>query len=182
MNENSEIGLRIKETRTEKKYTQAEAAELSNISRSYYGDIENGRYSASLDTLRSIANALDVSVSYLLTGDIAFEDLSAKDQTRLTLEHLETLRTVNSHELIYIADYLSSINDNKHDKETVELLAKSLHFSFINKLKDENDDPVKLRFLSDIIELINEQLLNDTNDKDILLKNINGKIDYILSF
>lgn len=57
------IGEKIKNLRNLNKLTQVELAKKSNISRSYLADIEKDRYNASLDTLKSIANALDVSIN-----------------------------------------------------------------------------------------------------------------------
>jgi transcriptional regulator with XRE-family HTH domain len=57
------IGAKIKELRNFNKLTQVKLAKKANISRSYLADIENNRYNASVDTLNSIANALDVSMN-----------------------------------------------------------------------------------------------------------------------
>ena len=60
------IGDRIKKFRKENKLTQIELAKSANISRSYLADIENNRYNASVDVLKSIANALDISLVEIL--------------------------------------------------------------------------------------------------------------------
>lgn len=60
------IGKRIKDLRKLNKLTQVELAKKSNISRSYLADIENDRYNASVDTLKAIANSLNVSLSDIL--------------------------------------------------------------------------------------------------------------------
>ncbi|TKH22865.1 helix-turn-helix transcriptional regulator [Bacillus wiedmannii] len=61
------VPYNIKRYRKEKKMTQRELAEKANISRSYLGDIEGGRYNPSLDTLNTIAKALNVNINSLLT-------------------------------------------------------------------------------------------------------------------
>ena len=81
--DNKEIGTRIKTIRKQRKLTQIEVANEAGISRSYYADVENGRYAASLETMSKIAKALKVSVSFILTGILSFEDLSDEDQLRL---------------------------------------------------------------------------------------------------
>lgn len=68
------IGLRIKEARKSRKVTQEKAAKLSGISRSYYADVENGRYSPSTDTLMKISKALNVSITFLLEGKMTSSD------------------------------------------------------------------------------------------------------------
>ena len=63
-----EIGLRIGYYRRKKGLTQAQLAELVDISPNYMGSIERGNKgkSYSMDVLFSISDALDVSVSVLL--------------------------------------------------------------------------------------------------------------------
>lgn len=63
------IGENIKKLRKDKGLTQQKLATQSNISRSYLADVENNRYNPSIDTLRSIANALGVQVSELLDAN-----------------------------------------------------------------------------------------------------------------
>lgn len=62
------IGKNIKKYRNLKGLTQKDLSGLANISRSYLGDIENGRYNPSLDTLGDIAGALNMDVNELI-GD-----------------------------------------------------------------------------------------------------------------
>ena len=59
------VSINIKKYRKEKKMTQKALAEKANISRSYLGDLESGRYNPSLDTLRTIASALDIDINLL---------------------------------------------------------------------------------------------------------------------
>lgn len=60
------IGTRIKETRIEKKMSQAELAEASNISLPHISNIERGKSSMMLSTFINISKALNVSADYLL--------------------------------------------------------------------------------------------------------------------
>lgn len=60
------LGENIKKYRKAAKLTQLELAEKANLSRSYLADVENDRYNPSLDTLKSIANALNVSIHSLM--------------------------------------------------------------------------------------------------------------------
>jgi transcriptional regulator with XRE-family HTH domain len=68
---NSMLGLKIKQLRSEyslkigKKFTQKDLAEKTGISRSFIGDIESGRTMPNDETLKKIADALEVSVEYL---------------------------------------------------------------------------------------------------------------------
>ncbi|WP_145052688.1 helix-turn-helix domain-containing protein [Paenibacillus xylanexedens] len=58
--EDIELGKRIAQIRKEKGFTQASLSEQSGVSRSYLADVERGRYSTSLETLRKIAAAMEV--------------------------------------------------------------------------------------------------------------------------
>lgn len=62
------IGKNIKFYRKQKKLTQVELAERANLSRSYLADVEGDRYNPSVDTLKAIADALQVS-THLLLGE-----------------------------------------------------------------------------------------------------------------
>lgn len=64
------IGNRMCDLRLKLDMTQKEAAEKSGISESYYSKIETGKNSPSLEKLEYIADALNVSLIYLLNDRI----------------------------------------------------------------------------------------------------------------
>lgn len=64
------IGSRMKDRRTALNLTQKALSQQSNISVNYLSSIENGKNSPSIDVLSRIAEALDVSVVYLLNDRI----------------------------------------------------------------------------------------------------------------
>jgi transcriptional regulator with XRE-family HTH domain len=64
-----EIGARIKSRRLELGLTQEALAERAAASKSFVSELEGGRSVASGIVYLKIANALDVNVHYLLTGD-----------------------------------------------------------------------------------------------------------------
>lgn len=59
------IGRSIRRYRKQAKLTQQELADLANISRTYLADVERDRYNPSIETLKSIAKALQIDVSQL---------------------------------------------------------------------------------------------------------------------
>lgn len=61
-----QIGMKIKARRREYGYTQERLAEICNISTGYLGHLENGSRVPSLETLCGIADALHLSLDYLL--------------------------------------------------------------------------------------------------------------------
>lgn len=77
----------MREKRKEKNMTQVEFAKKAGISTNYYASIEQGKNSPSLDVLTRIAEALDVSVLYLLNDRI--EDM--ENRVQLEVERLKNL-------------------------------------------------------------------------------------------
>lgn len=62
------IGDRIRKSRKEKNITQAQLCADLNISLYHYSKIENAHVAASLETLVEIADYLDLTIEYLLSG------------------------------------------------------------------------------------------------------------------
>lgn len=60
------IGMRIRERRKELKLTQEQLAEKADMDYRSIGAIERGERNITIESLSKVANALDVSVSYLL--------------------------------------------------------------------------------------------------------------------
>lgn len=56
------LGLRIKELRKEKNFSQEELADLSNLDRTYINSVENGRRNISIINIEKIANAFDLTL------------------------------------------------------------------------------------------------------------------------
>lgn len=57
-----QLGKRLRVARTKKKLTQAKMAELADIHVNYYARIERGEEDPSLDTLRKIADILNITI------------------------------------------------------------------------------------------------------------------------
>lgn len=60
------LGLHIKELRIHRKLTQENVAQMVDCNVSHISNIENNHTKVSLPILFSIANALDVTIDYLL--------------------------------------------------------------------------------------------------------------------
>lgn len=69
------IGARLKQLRHKNKYSLRRLAKTAGISHSYICDIEHGRSEPSLETLRKIANALNVKAEFFLSDMVADDDL-----------------------------------------------------------------------------------------------------------
>ena len=66
--------LKIKEFRVNAGYSQAYMASLLNMSKSYYSDLENGKYPIKLSTLCKIAKIFDVNSSDLFVCEHEFKE------------------------------------------------------------------------------------------------------------
>lgn len=62
----NKIGKKIKCERLKKRLKQLELAKEANISNTYLSDIEVGRTTPSLKTLKELANALEIDVKDLI--------------------------------------------------------------------------------------------------------------------
>lgn len=67
------VGERIKNSRISKNITQDKLAELIDINPSHLSNIERGKTKMSTDTLANIARSLNISIDYLLFGDVTLE-------------------------------------------------------------------------------------------------------------
>ena len=59
------LGLRIRELRRKRSWSQEAFAHLCGLDRSYMGSVERGERNVALRTLRAIARALDVTLSQM---------------------------------------------------------------------------------------------------------------------
>lgn len=83
------LGLRIKEVRQSRGFTQENLAEMVSCNVSHISNIENNYTKASLNVLVAIANALNVTIDYLLS------DQYRDSATALDNEILKALRNCN---------------------------------------------------------------------------------------
>ena len=120
------LGTNIKEARKKAGLTQMELAKLTNLSRSYSGDIEKDRYNPSLATLKAIANALNQPLDTILTdNDINNNEptLTSRDEKDIKKKLDEALASIDSEALMFDGEPVEM------DTETKELLKASLENS-----------------------------------------------------
>lgn len=68
-----ELGKRIRAERRKQDLTQEKLAEMANISDSFMGHIERGGRTLSIETLAKIANALNLSIEYIICGEFNYQ-------------------------------------------------------------------------------------------------------------
>jgi transcriptional regulator with XRE-family HTH domain len=59
------FGLKIKELRKQKKYSQEQLANLSSINKSYISKIETGKTEVSLEIINKLAMAFEIKIDQL---------------------------------------------------------------------------------------------------------------------
>jgi transcriptional regulator with XRE-family HTH domain len=62
------LGLRIRELRTARGWSQERFAEICGVHRTYMGHLERGEKNASLGSVARVARALEITLSELLSG------------------------------------------------------------------------------------------------------------------
>lgn len=86
--EKAELGLKIREARIKKGYTQEVLAEKANIGVMYIGEIERGLKMPSVKIFIKIIEALDVSADYLLRNELSSGKEYVFDELTKKLENL----------------------------------------------------------------------------------------------
>jgi len=68
-----ELGERIRAERKRQGITQGKLAEMAEISESFMGHIERGGRTLSIETLAKLANALNISIEYIVCGEFNYQ-------------------------------------------------------------------------------------------------------------
>jgi transcriptional regulator with XRE-family HTH domain len=87
------VGARLKHLRQARKLTQEQLAEAAGLSYKFVGEIERGVGNPTLTTLESLAAALQVGVTDLLSDENRPDRVSARDAT-LVREALDSIEAV----------------------------------------------------------------------------------------
>ncbi|MDD3334286.1 MAG: helix-turn-helix transcriptional regulator [Eubacteriales bacterium] len=93
-----DMGSRVRKQRQAMGLTQEELAEKINVSTSFIGHVERGSRKGSMDTVVALANALNVSMDYLLSASLNNNGLGpmpqglSKKQKDVMHEILSTLQ------------------------------------------------------------------------------------------
>ncbi len=75
--QNMEVGIRITELRRKRGYTREKLSELADVSVQFLADIEKGRKSMTISTLRKISAALLSTTDYIVNGTAEYDDNTA---------------------------------------------------------------------------------------------------------
>lgn len=106
------IGDRVKEVRELRRWTQERLAKETGISKGFLSEVENNRGTGNIgaDYVLRIANALGVSLDYLLRGEVGPQDRERQPVTiprslseaaqQLGLSYSETLTLLEAHQAV----------------------------------------------------------------------------------
>lgn len=117
------IGLRVRESRLQKRMSQAVLAELIDMSVSYISHIETSKKQASLESLVRIANVLGLTVDHLLSGNQVNDTAEYRTELVQLLEDCTSYEKRIIYEIAFAAKlslrnnkWLQEVNVNVHNK------------------------------------------------------------------
>ena len=117
-----EIGNRIKKYRKQKGFTQAQLAEIIDISTIHMSHLETGSVAMSLECMIKVCNALEVSPDDLLIGEFELNN-------NATIKQLaEITKNLSSDENKLLIDFAILIEKNKNNINKADRI-QSLYLS-----------------------------------------------------
>ena len=124
------MGVRLKELRQEKKYTQAQIAKLIDVNVKTISRLEKGEFEIKPAQAKMLADFFGVSEMYLL----GYSDLKNEADTKVAVldEALKKLRTINN--------MLSSESDEAPNMWTVGFLTAIAEIESFKKDIEEQED------------------------------------------
>ena len=198
------VSERIRLARKEKGLTQKQLGELCNIAEPTIRRYELDKLHPKIETIKKIANALDVDLPFLLgrTSIMNFGDLlkSIRKEEGLTISDLSALigddevailcyeKNMYLPKVDVLIRYCKTLKNAEHeiteyffDKENEDWSSvnRSYKNDFINELKKVQNSVVEKENKSDIIDPVHNTLINswdNASDKD------RKAVSYILGF
>ena len=85
-----ELGKRIRAERRRQDLTQEKLAEMAEISDSFMGHIERGGRTLSIETLAKLANALNLSVEYIICGEYNYQPNMLPEEVHNSLNQMSS--------------------------------------------------------------------------------------------
>ena len=101
-----ELGKRIRAERRRLDLTQEKLAEMAGISDSFMGHIERGGRTLSIETLAKLANALNLSIEYIVCGEFNYRP------DMLPAEILDALNRMSSSQRRVFLDIMKTLAAN----------------------------------------------------------------------
>ena len=108
MSERNSIGEKIRRLRLEMNYTQKDIQRGTGIPQSNLSELERGRFTPQLKTLRKLADFLGINLSYLLDVD----DTNL-DDIRLNIRMNRELSDEGKNEILDFIDFVKQREDKR---------------------------------------------------------------------
>lgn len=117
------IGDRIKEVRERRRWTQDKLAKETRISKGFLSEVENNKGTGNIgaEYVLRIANALGVSLDYLLRGEVGEEERARQPVTiprslseaaqQLGLTYAQTLTLLDAHQAVIARRSATSVRE-----------------------------------------------------------------------
>lgn len=124
------IGDRIKEVREQRRWTQERLANETKISKGFLSEVENNKGTGNIgaEYVLRIANALGVSLDYLLRGEVGQQERAREPVTiprslseaaqQLGLSYAETLTLLDAHQAVIARRSATSLREPTVDEWT----------------------------------------------------------------
>jgi Predicted transcription factor, homolog of eukaryotic MBF1 len=106
------ISDKIKKLRQEKRFKQESLAEKIGVSRLMLGKYERGEATPSAETLQKLAQVLEVSIDYLLSGDEKSE-VSPNFGDKTLQKYFEEIDKMNDEERGHVKFILDAVVKNR---------------------------------------------------------------------
>lgn len=136
------IGIRIKKLREIKKLKQKEFAKIIDVSQGTLSDIENGKFTPSVDTIISVSRYMNVSTDWLLKGDGHESKHAIKD------EIAELISQLTVKEKSKLEDYIEFLLYCRVKKGKNKTGEKPLHY-YIKEQEGRNEDEALIPLVGD---------------------------------
>lgn len=88
----AKLGLKIKDMRISKGFTQESLAEMVGCNTSHISNIENNHTKVSLNVLLSIANSLHTSIDYLLSNQYDNSSLALDNEIIRAIQNIDNAK------------------------------------------------------------------------------------------
>lgn len=88
----AKLGLKIKDMRISKGFTQESLAEMIGCNTSHISNIENNHTKVSLNVLLSIANSLHTSIDYLLSNQYDNSSLALDNEILRAIQNIDNTK------------------------------------------------------------------------------------------
>ena len=153
------IGDNIKKIRKEKKLSQSDLAASLEISQSYLSDLENNRKNLGIKTVEKIAKKLDVTTSYLISGNKMLSDLTDNELKEQMFNLSNQISKSTSKNETIVKENLFSLLNKDLSYLDVHYFNNIYNFYELEKTEDDN-----LLFISVLLQMLRQHKMSGSKE------------------